>query len=35
MSPTAGELMAEWIATGEPPLRAAKTLENLKLRGPA
>jgi glycine/D-amino acid oxidase-like deaminating enzyme len=35
MSPAAGELMAELIATGKPPLRAAKTLDHLKLRGPA
>ena len=32
MSPAAGELMAELIATGKPPLRAAKTLDHLKLR---
>jgi glycine/D-amino acid oxidase-like deaminating enzyme len=31
MSPAAGELMAELIATGKPPLRAAKTLDHLKL----
>jgi len=31
MSPAAGELMAEMIATGEPPLRAARTLDQLKL----
>jgi glycine/D-amino acid oxidase-like deaminating enzyme len=35
MSPAAGELVAELIATGKPPLRAAKTLDHLKLRGPA
>ena len=35
MSPAAGELMAEWIATGGRPLRAAKTLDHLKLHGPA
>jgi len=35
MSPAAGELMAEMIATGKPPLRAAKALDHLKLRGPA
>jgi len=35
MSPAAGELMAELIATGKPPLRAANTLDHLKLRGPA
>jgi hypothetical protein len=29
--PAAGELMAEMIATGKPPLRAAKTLDHLKL----
>jgi glycine/D-amino acid oxidase-like deaminating enzyme len=34
MSPAAGELMAELIATGQPPLRAARTLEHLKLRYP-
>jgi glycine oxidase len=33
MSPAAGELMAEWIATGNPPLRAASTLDHLKIRG--
>ncbi len=32
MSPAAGELMAELITTGKPPLRAAKTLDHLKLR---
>jgi glycine/D-amino acid oxidase-like deaminating enzyme len=32
MSPAAGELMAELIATGKPPLRAARTLDHLKLR---
>ncbi len=32
MSPAAGELMAEWIATGKPPLHAARTLDHLKLR---
>jgi len=26
-----GELMAEMIATGKPPLRAARTLDHLKL----
>ncbi len=31
MSPAAGELMAEMIATGKPPLRAARTLDHLKL----
>ena len=31
MSPAAGELMAELIATGKPPLRAARTLDHLKL----
>jgi glycine oxidase len=35
MSPAAGELMAEMIATGKPPLRAARTLDHLKLDGPA
>ncbi len=35
MSPAAGELMAEMIATGKPPLRAARTLDHLKLGGPA
>jgi len=36
MSPAAGELMAELIATGRPPLRAAQTLEALALtRGSA
>jgi glycine oxidase len=32
MSPAAGELLAELIATGKPPLRAAKTLDHLKPR---
>ncbi len=32
MSPAAGELMAELIATGKPPLCAARTLDHLKLR---
>jgi hypothetical protein len=27
--------MAEMIATGKPPLRAARTLDHLKLGGPA
>jgi len=31
MSPAAGELMAERIATGKPPLRAARTFDRLKL----
>jgi glycine/D-amino acid oxidase-like deaminating enzyme len=31
MSPAAGELMAELIVTGRPPLRAAMTLDHLKL----
>jgi len=31
MSPAAGELMAELIVTGQPPLRAAMTLDRLKL----
>jgi glycine oxidase len=35
MSPAAGELMAEMIATGKPPLRAARTLDHLKIGGPA
>ncbi|MBW2542030.1 MAG: FAD-binding oxidoreductase [Deltaproteobacteria bacterium] len=32
MSPAAGELMAEFIATGRPPLRAAQTLAHLAPR---
>jgi glycine/D-amino acid oxidase-like deaminating enzyme len=32
MSPAAGELMAELIATGRPPLRAAQTLAHLAPR---
>ena len=35
MSPAAGELMAEMIATGKPPLRAVRTLDHLKIGGPA
>jgi hypothetical protein len=35
MSPAVGELMAELIATGRRPLRAARTLDHLKLGGPA
>ena len=31
MSPAVGELMAELIVTGQPPLRAARTLDYLKL----
>ena len=31
MSPAAGELMAELIVTGQPPLRAAMTLDHLTL----
>jgi len=34
MSPAAGELMAEMIATGKPPLRAVETLDHLKPGGP-
>jgi len=32
MSPAVGELMAELIATGRPPLRAARMLDHLALR---
>jgi glycine oxidase len=32
-SPAAGELMAELIVTGEPPLRTAMMLDHLKLEG--
>jgi glycine/D-amino acid oxidase-like deaminating enzyme len=32
MSPAAGELMAELIATGRPPLRAQRMLETLSPR---
>jgi hypothetical protein len=32
MSPAAGELMAEFIATGRRPLRAAQTLAQLSPR---
>ena len=31
MSSAAGELTAEMIATGKPPLHAARTLDHLKL----